>query len=362
MTRSIACFPPELGARLGLVADASGAVAWQGVADLIRQAVGRWSLVRRAAVRRFVESNLAAVVMNDEVSLDRVGVAIERLCELGEIEAVVVGEPVPMSEVVDSPLEAASAAPGTYVAATLSRYLCCNERILLCGASEPLPLAFEWFGDADEAVSIARWARAGDAMVAQLEDLGFRQMEVEDWFGAPGWLDYIERRRAGSGGQLYGLGEILKEGLEEFGAPVSDAARYALIGGTPGEFFGRPERRDGRWRPGDVAPDGTWCGVVKGYGERHLRPVVVEAKGGRVVRSLDLFDFDELRWALLARGCTDRYEVIRVVEGGLEMTFPWPSQWRRVAALCRTEGWRWMLPPWINPKDVRRWLPGAVMK
>lgn len=369
--------PEALRAQLGLTINADGAVEWPGLAQLIRQAVGRWSLVRRADLQRFVLKNLSAAEVDDG---ERVEAAIERLSHLREVQVVAVDEALPHDDdrrallqvrevqvaAVDEALSHEDAKktidtraprPGSYLAAIPLRHIPVGDRLLICGASEPSSLSVEVFGSYDEPTSIARWGRLVDA--EQWEGLGSRGVEVEDWLGAPGWLDHLERRKVPPGG-LEELWTALEDSLERFGAPIDEASRCAAICGPPGGYFGHAEKRDGRWCSGDATPDGRWCGVLQGHSTRHLRPAIIEARGGRAVRALDLFDFDELRWALLSRGLVRQPEVLRVRGASLELTFPCPTQWLQSAALCHVDGWRWTPPPWLGAERLREWLPGST--
>lgn len=356
------CSPEELAARLGIEVDSSGAVAWGGLADLVRQAVGRWSLVRPATLRRFVRRTLEAVGADSAGSLIRVSEAIERIAQLGDIEPVFVGDLERPADSGPDGEDALAAPPGARLAAAAPRHVRIGERRLIIGLGDSLPFATEPFGILGGAVSLARWAQADEVTASLLEAAGFAECDLEDWLGAPGWLVHLERRRASLGAPLSELWTSLEGALGEIGMPVSDASRCAVVAGRPGGYFGRAEALDGRWQRGDSVVDGLWCGVLKGQREAHLRPVIAEAHGGRVVRALELYDFDEFRWALLARGCHTDQEVVRAREGRLEFTFPCPFRWRRLAALCCVDGWEWTLPPWLVAADLAPALTGALLQ
>jgi hypothetical protein len=361
--RALSVTPLDLAARFGFARGTDGVVTWSGLGDLTREAAGRWSLMRRATLQRFVARALDASGVDDEGTLSRLGDAVDQLIHLGDLEPVYIGEP-DSNEIADTELDKlVVGTPGVRLAATRPRYVPLGERLLLVGLSAGgIPVATERFGGAESSASLARWAANDDLTRAQLDAAGFAECEVEDWMGLPGWLEYQERRRAAKAADLAGLWSLLLANLDQFGMPVSDAGSYALIAGTPGRYFGRPEKLDGRWVRGDVAPVGVWCGVVHGHGERHLRPVVVDSKNGRAVRALELYDLDELRWALLARGCHEQREVVRAGGGRLDLTFPCPSAWRRVAALCKVEAWRWSLPPWVCAADLAPVLEGVLLQ
>jgi len=355
--------PHELAERFGFARGAVGVVAWSGLGDLIREAAGRWSLARRATLQRFVARALAASGVDDESSLSRIDDAIDQLIHLGDLEPVYIGEPDP-NEVADTELDKlVVGTPGTRLAATCPRYVPLGGRLLLVGLpAGGIPVAVERFGGAESSASLARWAANDVTTRAQLDAAGFVECEVEDWMGMPGWIEYQERRHAAEATDLGALWSILLANLAQFGMPVSDAGSYSLIAGAPGRYFGRPEIPDGRWVRGDAAPVGVLCGVVRGHGERHLRPVIVDSKNGRAVRALELYDLNELRWALLARGCHEQREIVRASEGRLDLTFPCPSRWRRVAALCNVEAWRWSLPPWVRAADLVPVLEGVLFQ
>jgi hypothetical protein len=355
--------PEELGARFGFSRDAEGGVAWSALGDLVREAAARWSIARRVTLRRFVEGALRASGIDDQNTLDRIDQAIDALVHLGDLEPVFVDEP-DTNQDTDNTLDVSiTSTRGARLAATRPRHLLIGGRRLVVGLSTMSPsVSIERFGGAERSSSLARWAASDEGSKAQLDAAGFAECDFEDWMGVPGWLGHLERRRATETAELRDLWSCLLSNLEQFGMGVGDPTAYAIVVGSSGRYFGRPDALDGRWAPGDATPDGTWCGFVRGHGSQHLRPVIASSSGGRIVRALDLYDLEEFRWALLARGCHGQREVVRVMDRRLAFTFPCPAQWRRVAALCRVDGWNWSLPPWMHASDVALALDGALLQ
>jgi hypothetical protein len=131
------------------------------------------------------------------------------------------------------------------------------------------------------------------------------------------------------------------------GLPLSVDADLRAVTGELGSFFGRHDATypEGRWTT--VVPDGVWCAVRRGYGERHWHPMVV-AVDGEERRALDLYDFDEWRWALLGRGKRlGADEVHRISSGNVQLTFPAPEQLRAAMDLVGspTAPWGWDIEP-----------------
>jgi hypothetical protein len=119
------------------------------------------------------------------------------------------------------------------------------------------------------------------------------------------------------------------------------------VTGEPGPFFGRHNTTDpeGRWAP--TAPDGVWCAFRRGYGESHWHPAII-AVHNQERRALDLYDHDEWRWALLARG--RRFgadEFIPTSNGRVRLSFPAPRQIRAAMDLLGVPiaSWEWALQP-----------------
>lgn len=106
--------------------------------------------------------------------------------------------------------------------------------------------------------------------------------------------------------------------------------------------FGRYNQLNvsGRWKT--VAPDGIWCAVRPGRNPNEWHPILIRVTGAEV-QSLDLFDWDEWNWALLARGSAlGAPERATWAAGTLSFEHPVPAQFQRALRLLGTPGgWAW---------------------
>jgi hypothetical protein len=301
------------------------------------------------------------------VALDRVDETIARMIELRELGVVFV-DALPAG-VLETTIPQIDDEPerrpptGRQLAANAPRYVRLGRRAFICGTLDAFPLPCEAFGGDEDPSSIVRWVDATEGSLVQLEEAGLDEWELVDWIGVPGWTPHLERRGVAGSPAVHALWSALAEGFERFAMPISDPSRCAVVAGDAGGYFGRSDAYDGRWRRPADAADGVWCGVLRGYGDQHQRPVIAEVRGGSVTGVMELFDFDEFRWALVARGvATGRHEVAQMAGDQVAFTFPLPAQWQRLGALCKSEKWRWTPPPWVTASDVLGALPGVLLK
>lgn len=380
--RAVASSAQELAGRFGIERDACGIAAWSGVARLLRQAVSRWGLVRSVAARRFAERTLEAAGFERESARARVKAVLELMVELRDVETVYVDRPASGASLSRNPDDSGSGAlsegeasvfdtdlqtnvtpAGIHLAAASPHYVIFGARAFLCGTKDLPRDSTHAFGHPGDRSAVVRWIDVGGGQLAALEEAGFDEWETQDWLGPPGWTPHMERRDVTGLTGVAAFWSVLERAFERFAIPVNDASLCAVVAGRPGSFFGTPMALDGRWCAGSGAPSGLWCGVLRGHNVRHLRPVLAEARGGAVVRAMELFDFDELRWAVVARGVAVGEPEVALVRGEwIDFTFPLPSQWRRLAALCSVEKWRWTLPPWVEPSNVEAALAGILFQ
>ena len=338
--------PANFATALGIAFDSDGLPAWLGVTRLLRQAVGRWGMSRVGTLTLHSRRTLAACGYVGPDVTSRIRDAVDVLCLMGDAAGVWADAPPTVSAafVDDSPN--VPSLEGRFVAPTVPRVVEFGARVLIAGSSEIA--AFETFGAGKDPCSAARWMQISEAQQAAFEASRFEACTIDDWLGPSGILDHLERREARGDG-LEGLWPALNQAFEATAGAVEDPGGVSVLAGAAGGFMGRSSARDGRWRPGNDAPNGRWLGTARGYGER-LKPVMLEVRDRIAVRMMELFDLDELRWALLSRGLNEgQREVVRKREGKLELTCPLPEEALRLRALCRFEGWwSWELPPWVD--------------
>jgi hypothetical protein len=335
--------PDDLAARLGLVA-AAGEFSLTGVADLVREAVARWGPVRAQVVRQFVKRNAEAAGFGDRW-VTKFNLAVEALISLREMEEVLLAAPPPSDDQDAEDEEEASQRPaiGTHLVVAAPHVVSFGERRLVIG---DIPAQrVERFGDPNSTPAVARWVDGAEA--ERLFEEGAIPWTAGDWLGPTALRDHAERR--GVAADVAALWRAIEAAANDRADPLDDPNAFDLIGGAPGDFFGKSGEQTGRWRRGGRHPDGVWLGTSRGYRDQHRHPFAVVVRGGAAARALRLFDMDELRWALIGRGqASGRPEVVRV--GGdvvrLSCQLPW-DLWR-LGALCEVEGWRWTTPPGLH--------------
>ena len=196
--------------------------------------------------------------------------------------------------------------------------------------------------DATGPAALARWLDQAEArpLIAEIDEWA-----LEDWLGPAAWTHHAHRRGL-SAATLDEYWRALAGVFLQNAAGARGAEGVRVIGGHPGDFFGKVLQGAARWRGPDGVPDGIYCGARPGYQDAHLHPALVEVVDGAPSRVMDVYDWDELRWVLLARGvATEALERLGVGEGQLRQTCELPDQIRRaLACLCSGEGWTWRCP------------------
>ncbi len=313
----------EYARELGFVDD-EGSPRNQAIAQLFRDAISRWGLSPRGALLNHARDQLRA----GDVDVDSVPDVLEKLVDLGECAEVMIG-----NEFFIAPAEPRWVAVG-------------GDRAALLG-----PLAVpEGVAQVKELPSsdvVVRINVDGEDAPATLGAGGWRQISIEEWLQPIGYLRHLARREMGAvradQWTLAKFWERLVSEVSEEGLLLGPDAELRVVAGPPGGFFGRHTAPglEGRWveRPSE----GLWCAYRRGYGENHWIPTIVSVDGDQI-RSLDLFDGDEWRWALLARSQAYGVEEVVQRDGGLErVTWPLPAQLRAAMDLIGVPAgpWRW---------------------
>lgn len=190
---------------------------------------------------------------------------------------------------------------------------------------------------------------ATDDELASLKMAGFSELSVRDWLRPLRFQHYAERRlgtqQFGQNLSLQQFWSTLAELTLRDGLAVDDAGRIRVLSGPPGGYFGKhqADQCEGRWS--EIGDDGVWCAYRRGYSQAHWHPVIIGVSADER-RVLDLFDLDEWRWAVLARGLgTGSAEQIVQKDELLRFEFPAPEQLMTLMDLLgsREGAWSWRL-------------------
>jgi hypothetical protein len=304
------------------LSDSEGKASERASAGLMRDALGRWGLCPKRALLKHVREQLRAV----DVPTDIVPRVLERLVALGECTEVTVGH-----EAYVAPAEPRWVASSRGLGVVLGPITLPKETPRLAS-----------LGGHDVAVRVHV---ATEEQAASLNARGARQVSLMEWLHPLGFLRHAARRAGnpvrGDQCDLAAFWERLVEATHEEGLPIGPDAEVRALVGEPGGFFGRPTAVtiEGRWR--EAPPAGVWCAYRRGHGEGHWLPTVLAVDGDER-RSLDLFDDDEWRWALLARSrAVGPPEVYRPLGDEVIVTWPLPAQLRAAMDIIGLPSGRW---------------------
>ena len=318
----------QLANDLGLL-DSSGQISEYTVANLLRAPLNRWGLSPKRTILKYAREQLRAGG-RDDVSC--VPIILERLVTLGECAEVHVG-----NEVYIAPAEPRWIPVGNGMGAYL-------------GVTD-LPRGVYRVPTGEHGNIVQRICVALDDDAARLHIAGIREVSISVWLSPFDYLRYASRRMRqpvkSDTFTLTSFWEMLETALAEEGLPLSANAELRVVTGKPGQFFGHHDstKPEGRWTT--VVPDGVWCAFRRGYSETHWHPTVI-AVDGQELRSLDLYNLDEWRWALLARGKRFGSEEVVLTESHrVQLTFPPPNQLAAAMDLLgvSSKPWNWDLNP-----------------
>lgn len=313
----------QLGTYLGYLDD-EGDPSDRAIADLLRTPLNRWGLSPKRAVLEYARAELRACGIEDVSGVPRI---LQRLIELGECDDLFVGQE-------------------SCLALTAPRWIPVggNVAVYLGAAEPPDGLALT---DGSHRDIVRRLRIDGGEEAATLELAGTQEMSLLEWLVPPHYfrhasrrMDQPERSDRVSLGQFW---ELLEKALTDEGLPLASDAEVRVLGGRSGEYFGPhySNEPEGRWT---TSPEqGRWCAYRRGYGETHWHPCIISVASD-AQRALDLYDDDEWRWALLARGRSiGSEEIIRADGPRVRLTFPAPNQLRAAMdILGKPSGaWTW---------------------
>ena len=323
----------EFSRELGILGD-EGDLSERGLAELLRSPLARWGLSPRAAVLRHARDQLEAAGIRNQTS-PLVAEVLDRLICLGECDEVWIGHE-------------------RYLAPTLPRWIPTGTATgALLGVGRIPQDVVELSSGSGRHDLVRRIRVQDDNDLAALHMAGVRQTSIEEWLRPYGYLRHAARRKNRvirsdklTLSQFWGL---LDESLAESGLPLGNEAEVRVVTGESGAFFGRYDaaRCEGRWS--DVVPGGVWCAYRRGYGDAHWHPIIVTVDGDQR-RALDLFDADEWRWAMLARGYSvGAAERIDRLEDRVQLHFPAPRQFAAAMDLLgpriKPRSWSWKIDP-----------------
>ncbi len=318
----------DLAMHLGLVGGGR-VVGDVGLARLQREAIRRWGAPRRRDVMAYVRKVLWAVGQDDEETRRRSKDVLQWLEWRRDIQEVTVeGTP--------------------HLLPCIDRVVSCGELSFVIGCGEVDEDLDSLPGGVEGAAALTRWLFSDTANELARSLDGAHEIEewsVHEWIGPPTWRRFAENRGA-PGVDLGGFWRLLRSGFEEQAAPATGARGVRVIAGEPGQFFGRSHIGEARWRDAGGAEDGIYCGARPGYQDEHLHPALVEIRGGEPARMMDLYDWDEQRWALLARGeHLGAPERLRLEPGVISQTCQLPHQLlTALQCLCEQDKWAWRCP------------------
>ena len=304
-----------LRSRLGLEVDDVGLPAVGSVASSARQCVQLWRSPARARVTSYLHRQLIAAGFEESVVRERVADVVDALIDIGDVTAVRLdGKACLVSS------------RRTYVRIDDGKHA------ILGGAAD------SQFTASDH----RRYARHDAIDLNDTVSLGF-----SDWLGPAGFRSHLSRRTAGQPeGTILEYWAVLSSVLRHDGSPLDRTQLRAVVTSPSDQatFFGRHNAPGvtGRWSV-DV-PDGIWCGVRPGRNPNEWHPVLALIEGTEA-QALDLYDWDEWNWALLARGIAfGKPERSHWHKGVLSFEHPVPTQIVRALRLLGGPGeraWTW---------------------
>lgn len=310
--------PAQLAGRLGITDD-EGVPHLGGIANWARRCVAAWRRPARQRLTLFLHSQLFALGFDEEIVRKQVRTVIDGLLEISDLTSVR----------LDGRTSIVQALP-TRVA------ISGDEEVLLGRHAGHEVVSAVFTGAIARHVSVSAEAnRSG------------QHVNFEEWLGSPAFLHHVERHTgAASDVPLAGFWVLLQASLDREGAPI-DRHRVRALVHPPGHgngFYGHHAKPgpEGRWSA--EIPAGTWCAVRPGRNASEWHPIIVSAEENGC-RALDLYDWDEWTWALLARGAAvGQPERMSVTGALLQFEHPIPRQFIRALRLLGGAGprpWSW---------------------
>lgn len=313
--------------RVGLLTR-DGMPSRRGVADLLRSALSRWRLAPRRTVLRYARQQIDAAGLREQYSPLELGGVLDQLIVLDDCQAILIGQE-------------------RYVSVSLPRWLRMGRDVsVLLGATKvPHVVSIATHRAADDVVR--RLRPFSEEIETALHLGGFRHLTLEEWFRPAQYMGYASRRLGrplrDDAMPLNAFWDLLVSEMAERGQLMGEDAPVRLLAGSVNGFFGRYDSAEPEGRWAKCAADGVWCGYRRGYSDSHWQPALIEVDGNDR-RSVDLFDADEWRWAVMARARAQGIdEVSTRANGQVSFTFPLPTQLSAAMDLIgvRSGAWSW---------------------
>ena len=314
--------------RLGVVGG-DGEISRRALAGLLRAPLERWGLSPRSAILRHVREQLEATGVRDRASV-MVTEILNSLVRLGDCVEAHTGQE-------------------RYIAPALPRWVPTGEGTGALLGAAPVPADIDELPSVNGRDLVRRIRVQGNDDLATLHMADIRETSIGEWLRPVEYLRHATRRKGrvlrNDEISLSQFWELLETTLADDGLPLGDEAEVRAVTGEPGTFFGRyhAEFCEGRWS--DSAPNGVWCAYRRGYGAAHWHPILLSVNGDER-RSMDLFDMDEWRWALLGRA--RRFgldEQVERIDGEIRLKFPVPRQLAAAMDILgpRRAPWSWVI-------------------
>lgn len=322
----------EFKNQMGLEVGDDGVVTLSSIATLVCTAVQRWRFAPKRQVSGYVKEQLRSANLLGNVAEDRFRFTLDMLIAVGAIESLQISgraffANVPVRWIQISPTHA-----------VLTGTVTENERAILSSKND------------DSGTLLAPYFNPEDIdLIARLQINGVVEWTLSDWRGENKYVEHLLRRDPRTKDlSLIRYWHVLQDDLNNHGLPMAEDTEVRVVGEKPGTFFGNGKKLsvEGRWTTSPK--DGVWCGLRKGYNENHWHPVLVNVTGENR-RFIDLYDFDEWDWALLARGrAVGNEEAIERKDELVTFTFPIPYDIKRLMLLLGIslahKSWSWKVP------------------
>lgn len=324
----------ELRADLRFEQDSDEFPTYTSISRSICLTVERWGLAPKTRIITHTKKQLTATGFSDE-SLSRVDEVYDRLKQLGTVEEVYL-------------------AGRRYCACAKARWIKLTENLgVLTGTIFDPSIPLVPIDEAAEPIAeiVMRFDASNLDTLATLNANGITQWGLDEWLGEPAYVEHLIRRSPeNQTTSLVEFWEVLTGEMADMGLSLSDDAEVRAVVGKPGGFFGQRDATPptGRWT--DTPPDGFWCGIRKGYSDVHWQPILLVVDGEHR-RSLELYDFTEWKWALLARGRALGEPEIAKRNGDLvSFTYQLPDDLLRLMRLIGNHQgkWNWKIPVGIS--------------
>jgi hypothetical protein len=306
--------------RLGLETGDSCKLATGVAAEAARACVRSWRFPARARVTAYLHRQFIAAGFQEEEVRKTVADVIDALIDIGDFTRVLLDGKTCL--VLSIP---------TYVSVGPALYAMLGKTAVSVAGEHNLV-----------------YARQLSSVQENITTVPF-----SDWIGPPGFRTYLARRLSGyPHSSIREFWENLTTTLRDQGSPLDLTKLRAVVGGPDTtDYFGKHNDLtvSGRWATS--VPDGIWCGVRPGRSPNEWHPILTRVEG-REAQALDLYDWDELAWALLARGIVFRSpERSSWRNGILKFNHPIPAQFVRALRVLggpEQNTWTWKISEVAN--------------